>query len=453
MTKEFKVLSPTAILGYGFPRESLERGISFEPDAIAVDAGSTDPGPFYLGEGVSFTSEDSVKRDLRLLLRVSKRLGIPLLISSAGGAGAKPNVEWTLRILKDLSKSEDLKLKVAIIWADVSKEYLLNKLDEGERFEALVPQMHLNEAQLRDNIKSSVRIVAQMGLEPFIEALKLNADVIVAGRSVDVAPFAAPAILNGFDKGLSLHMAKILECGALAADPGSGSDGMIGIVRRGEFEIRALNPKRKATKTSVAEHALYERTNPYAEEIPGGFVDLSNVLYEETEEGVIVKGSRWVESEEYKVKLEGVRLAGYRTIVIAGARDPDFISRLDGLLADVINYVKTLIKEEFKVHVKVYGRNAVLGESEPKRNACHEVGIILEVIAGSPNISKTVASLIRSTLLHIGWAGRKTTAGNLALPFSPSDFYIGRTYEWSLWHLIRLKDPLEPFLIEEVSLP
>ena len=45
MKPEFKILSPTAILGYGFPEESFRRGMAEKPDLIAVDGGSTDPGP------------------------------------------------------------------------------------------------------------------------------------------------------------------------------------------------------------------------------------------------------------------------------------------------------------------------------------------------------------------------------------------------------------------------
>ena len=55
-TEEFRILSPTAILGYGFPAESFRRGIQRQPHLIACDAGSTDPGPYYLGSGKSFTS-------------------------------------------------------------------------------------------------------------------------------------------------------------------------------------------------------------------------------------------------------------------------------------------------------------------------------------------------------------------------------------------------------------
>ncbi len=46
---EFRMLSTSGILGYGYPEESLERGIAMGLDAIGADAASTDPGPHYLG--------------------------------------------------------------------------------------------------------------------------------------------------------------------------------------------------------------------------------------------------------------------------------------------------------------------------------------------------------------------------------------------------------------------
>ncbi len=45
MARSFKVLSPTAILGYGFPEESFRKAMAESPDLIAVDAGSSDPWP------------------------------------------------------------------------------------------------------------------------------------------------------------------------------------------------------------------------------------------------------------------------------------------------------------------------------------------------------------------------------------------------------------------------
>ena len=66
--KELRILSPTAILGYGFPMESFVEGMKRKPHVIAVDAGSTDPGPYYLGAGKSFTDRNSVKRDLEIMI-------------------------------------------------------------------------------------------------------------------------------------------------------------------------------------------------------------------------------------------------------------------------------------------------------------------------------------------------------------------------------------------------
>ena len=102
----FSVLSPTAILGYGFPAASFERGLACNPDLIAVDAGSADPGPFYLGAGKSFTDRAAVRRDLSLLLSAAVGRGIPLVIGSAGGAGAEPHLQWTVDIVRELAREQ-----------------------------------------------------------------------------------------------------------------------------------------------------------------------------------------------------------------------------------------------------------------------------------------------------------------------------------------------------------
>ncbi|MDD4335344.1 MAG: 3-methylaspartate ammonia-lyase, partial [Desulfotomaculaceae bacterium] len=102
--KEFLVLSPTAILGYGFPLNSLKKGLSRSPNAIAVDAGSTDPGPYYLGAGVSFTGRDAVKRDLGYLLEASAANKIPLLIGSAGGSGGEPHLKRDVDLVMEIAR-------------------------------------------------------------------------------------------------------------------------------------------------------------------------------------------------------------------------------------------------------------------------------------------------------------------------------------------------------------
>ena len=55
------------MLGYGFTEEAFNNGLSLGIDLIACDAGSADPGPYYLGSGTTFVSRIAVKRDLGLM--------------------------------------------------------------------------------------------------------------------------------------------------------------------------------------------------------------------------------------------------------------------------------------------------------------------------------------------------------------------------------------------------
>ena len=60
-------------------------------------------------------------------------------------------------------------------------------------------------------------------------------------------------------------------------------------------------------------------------------------------------------------------------------------------------------------------------------------------------------SVTRSTRLHYGYEGRIATAGNLALPFSPSDIRVGQAYTFGVYHLMRI-DSQEIFPIEIVAI-
>ena len=55
-------------------------------------------------------------------------------------------------------------------------------------------------------------------------------------------------------------------------------------------------------------------------------------------------------------------------------------------------------------------------------------------------------------MLHYGYEGRRATAGNLAFPFSPSDFHAGRVYVFSMYHIIEVEDPTSLFPIDIVTL-
>lgn len=174
--EEIRILSPNAILGYGFPKSSFEEGLRRRPHVIAIDAGSTDAGPYYLGEGVSFTSENAVKRDLEYILLGASSLKIPILIGTAGGAGAKEHVEWLLKIIDELVKDKQIKFKKSIIYSDIDKKYLMDKLKDGKVSKTTVEPMLTNK-----DISESVRLVAQIGIEAFLEGLNRGSDLISQG--------------------------------------------------------------------------------------------------------------------------------------------------------------------------------------------------------------------------------------------------------------------------------
>ena len=134
-----RILSPTAILGYGFPDASFEEGMRRRPDLIAVDAGSTDPGPYYLGAGVSFTDRGAVYRDLDRLLPAAVIAGIPLFIGSAGGCGGEPHLAWTLDIVREIAKNRGLTFRLASIHAEVDRRLVLDRLAGALRAKRELP--------------------------------------------------------------------------------------------------------------------------------------------------------------------------------------------------------------------------------------------------------------------------------------------------------------------------
>ncbi len=452
MKEEFRILSTTAILGYGFPLESFEEGMKRKPDLIAVDAGSTDPGPFYLGEGVSFTDRGAVKRDLEIMICAGIKENIPVVIGTAGGSGAKPHLEWCAEIIREIAKEHDLHFKMAMIHADMDKEEMKKALADG-KITPLDPAPQLT----AEDIDATTHIVGQMGIEPIMKALDSGVQVVLAGRAYDPTVFAAPAIRKGYDKGLAIHLGKILECASICATPGSGSDCMFGYLGEDYFRVEPLSSVRKCTTLSVAAHTLYEKTNPYILPGPGGHLDLTNTTFEQDSENTVkVKGSRYVTAPQYTIKLEGAKCIGYRTVSVAGTRDPIMISKID----DIVEGVRARVADNYRdkgykynLNFTIYGKNGVMGNLEPVKNAHpHELGIVIEVVADTQEQADTICASARSTMLHYGYEGRRATAGNLAFPFSPSDFHAGRVYVFSIYHIIEVEDPTKLFPIDIVTL-
>ena len=451
--EEIRILSPTAILGYGFPMESFQEGMKRKPHVIAVDAGSTDPGPYYLGAGKSFTDYNSVKRDLEIMIPAAIEAGIPVIIGTGGGSGGYPHVEFNVKIIEEIAREKKLSFKFAVIQSELDKELIKKKLKVGE----VVP-LHPAKPITEQDVDESVRIVAQMGEEPYIEALNAGAQVILAGRSYDPSVFAALAIKEGFDKGLAIHLGKILECASIAALPGSGSDCMFGYLQEDNFVLEPLSPLRKCTTLSVAAHTLYEKTNPYVLPGPGGAIDLHQSEFTQIADNMVkVTGSKFVPTDDYFVKLEGVKKVGYRTISVAALKDPVMIEKIDSVVQSVkdrvVNNFESYGIKDFFLDFKIYGKNGVMGLFPGIDNrVAHELAIVIEAVAETQEQADTICGFARSTMLHFGYDGRISTAGNLAFPFSPSDCKVGEVYEFNVYHLMKVENPTEYFPITYVEI-
>ncbi len=427
-----KIVALDGLLGYGYSEEALNIAFSEKVDYLGVDAGSTDPGPYYLGSGKSFTDRSAVKRDLSLALPKALAHKAPFIIGTAGGAGSSKHVEWLKEILLEIAAEQNLQFKLGTVYSDVSTEYVLEKFKNGKLVN-MSETMPANEAFIAE----STRIVSQIGIAPIIKLLEEKVDVIVCGRACDTAIYAAPCIYEGYDPGLAFHMAKIMECGAMCSEPVAAADVMQGYMYEDHFELRPANPIRRCTVDRVAAHTLYEQSNPYLIFEPDGVCDLTNSVFTQLDERTVrVSGSVFHEAEQKTLKLEGVRCSGFRTICPATIYDSETIRRIDEIVKIVMDFVKentknTLPEDSYTVNFKFSG-----GEES-------SLGVIMDIVGKTQEIADTVCALIRSRMLHCDYQGRKSSAGNLAFPFSPSDIHVGAVYEFSVFHLAKVDSLLE----------
>ena len=130
MTK-VRAVAASGNLSTGFPEESLIRAAGDGVDFIGCDAGTTDSGPHYLGSGNPRGPREGVKRNLRLMLREAMRAGVPVVIGSAGHAGGRPHLQWTVEIVRELASENGWHFKVASIDSEVEKDVLAKALHDG----------------------------------------------------------------------------------------------------------------------------------------------------------------------------------------------------------------------------------------------------------------------------------------------------------------------------------
>ena len=357
-----RVVCPNGHLGFApIKAASFRIGCQSEPDLICADSGSCDVGPGPLGADISSSPLQWQTDDLETMLLASRRLGVPMIVGSAGDTGSNSRVDLFVGIIQELAEKHGLaRCRVGYFYSEVGKDTLCRHIAAGGEVAGLDARSPLDLATL----KATDRVVAMAGVHPYIKLLDGGADVIVGGRSSDCAIFAAPAIRQGFPEGLAYFYGKVLECASFCAEPYGGKESVLGELTMDDVKVTALLPEQRYTIASVAGHAMYERANPFYEHFLGGHIDMSQCQNEQYDERTVrVTGPSYVPATELRVKLEGAGKIGERYIGIVGVRDPYTIANID--LAT--QWARQQVAERFgesgyELHFMVYGRNAILGD-------------------------------------------------------------------------------------------
>jgi Acyclic terpene utilisation family protein AtuA len=450
--RPIRLLGASGQLGYGIPAGSFKAGIERRPDLIGCDMGSIDIGPTYLGKGEMATSPASTRRDLRRVLQAARALDVPLVIGTAGSAGAGPHLDATLAMLRDIARSDGLRFRMAVMRADIPRSALLDAVRSGT-----VTSFDGMAALTEEDVVEAAQIVGQMGMGPFRKALEADVDVIVAGRACDTAIFASLPVVLGYPVGLAMHMAKIIECGSLCCVPG-GRDPILAELDHDGFVLESMNPERRATPTSVAAHSLYEQSDPFTMQEPDGTLDLTHARYEAVDHRrARVSGATWRDTTSPTIKLEGARRIGERAVLLCGSADPRFIAQCKALLPKVADLVQSLVCEEqpldYTLRFRVYGIDGVRMVVPENEAPPGEVFIMGECIAPTRERASEVVRTCKQFLLHFGYPGRLSTAGNVAFPFTPPEVSLGPAYRFNVYHLLHVDDAdaLFPVEIEMVT--
>jgi len=434
-----------------------EIGLSWNPDVMVSQGNSTDGGPAYLGG--AFSSNFLVtKKRFRATIVAAKRKGIPFILADGGGAGINRELERILAFVDEMSKEENIKLRVAVIPGELDKEYLIQKIRAGVKIRRLVDTEALSEYLTEEDVDRSEHIAAQMGPELIMKALDLDVDGVITGRALDIGLFMALPLKRGFDKGLAAHLGKTMECSGQVAVPDLGGP-VFGILRKDHFLIRPADPAAKCTIESVAGHSFYERPDPSHEENPGGLLDISSAKFEQYDERTVkVSGGRWIPAP-FTLKVEGARIVGYRSICICGVREERLISCIDLFLEQVRKGTEEKFRplkpgKDYRLLFRNYGKNGVLGDAEPiKQTTSHELGVVIDIVAPEQEVADGICYSVSQDVVHRHYPGRLSTAANVAYPFSPKENSLGPVCEWNIWHLLPLDDPCEPFKIERREFP
>ena len=303
---EFRILSPTAILGYGFPEETFRRGISGRIDRLRRRLDRS--GPLLPRQRqVVHQPRALVNRDLQdSMLVEGLRLGVPSSsVRRAGRGRATPGL-----VPRDHRGN-----------CPRTRPLFPHGRDPFRRGEGGGEGRAAGRQDSSSVVRSRTDGRGHRAVQPHCRPDGLRA----AGRCCRPAarwcwPAAATTRPTSPHRPSCSATTRAWRCTwARSSNAGrSPPRPAAARLRAGRaapdaFVLEALNPDRRFTRASAAAHTLYEKSDPYHLPGPGGVLDLEDCVFTELGDGrVEVRGSRHRPTTPYCVKLEGARKNGCR---------------------------------------------------------------------------------------------------------------------------------------------
>ena len=168
---------------------------------------------------------------------------------------------------------------------------------------------------------------------------------------------------------------------------------------------------------------------------------------------VRVEGSEW-KPGPYTVKLEGARIAGYQTTILAVLRNRHYVAnarnwaeKLTDFLHGEIESRMGLPRGDYHLDFRLIGIDSALGDLENRTGDPAEVGVLGLVTAETQEIAAEIGKLINPFVLHYPLTENEELP-TFSFPYSPATTDRGALYEFALNHVLALEDPMSAFRLE-----
>src|SRR3954468_6576839 len=132
--QSLSIICPNGHLGFAPIRvESFHLGVDARPDYIAADSGRDDLGPIPLGTEQSTSPLSWQTHDLEHMLLASRKLGVPMIIGSAGDTGSNSRVDLYVRIIRELAAKHHMpRFNVGYFYSEIERDELRRRMSRGE---------------------------------------------------------------------------------------------------------------------------------------------------------------------------------------------------------------------------------------------------------------------------------------------------------------------------------